>query len=493
MARSAFSLIELLVVLGIVSLAGAMVLSLPRRMQAEESVRAAALELAGVLRQTRERAISSRSIHAVAFNIANAPGSSGRILNNRAGGHWYRVLGPDVHGSTGHWETPRPPLFNRFESGWMGVKVRVDGLSDNPIRHVLDAMQRSWLGEPVHLPARRVRFLALTDQDNGDYRSPGDTYAPTYPRPWFGWWNADSGRLHAWGGYDPGLAMSAQTGPDRQTVRTVAGRTISHSGFFYEGYDGIISGCVQPSDRLVFDDSNGDGVIRTSAGGSQDDLSRRFALWRAGEPRPLINGGWGDFLVLFRPDGTATTDWLRLRHEYARFCSRGPFVDPTGTVADAAPPTGQYPLRHLGPSDMCNRLQCDINAKLTWERLLADHPEASSFARRTGYHYITLAPDAQDDADTFASAGEALRSLTPCYRVAVGIFGDIRVLRVRANDAHGRSLDDTLSGAAWQDKAVTDRHSRRHLLTNAAGAPLGSPVVDVVTAEMLSRRAWWWR
>ena len=28
------------------------------------------------------------------FNIANATGSSGRILNNRNGGHWYRVIGP---------------------------------------------------------------------------------------------------------------------------------------------------------------------------------------------------------------------------------------------------------------------------------------------------------------------------------------------------------------------------------------------------------------
>ena len=40
------------------------------------------------------RAMVEQAPFAIAINIQNAPGSSGRVINNRSGGHWYRMVGP---------------------------------------------------------------------------------------------------------------------------------------------------------------------------------------------------------------------------------------------------------------------------------------------------------------------------------------------------------------------------------------------------------------
>lgn len=510
--RYAFTLIELLLVISLIAIAAAMVLHVSGRSSSDAQVRAAAVELAGTLRQVRELAIRRCAIFAVSFNIQNAPGSSGLVLNNRSGGHWYRILGPDPYGSTAFGVPQMPPLPNRLRSAFMDVTVRVDGKSDNPVRHYLAAVSRSWSGEPVRLAAGKVRFLALTDQDNGDFREPGDGFAPTYPRPWFGWFDTGTRRLRPWGGYDPQLPETVQrtaanrsgsaTAPTNSDSlyrpRTKAGRTLSHSGFFYEGFDGQINGCRQPSDRWVVDDTNRDGVVTTNAGATQDDLSTaaRFRLWKADDPRPLINGDWCDYLLVFKPDGTVDSRWLPLRHEYAKFSDKWmvPFYDPsaaTGDVATAAD-SGRYRLAELGPFDRCNLLRCNAGSPSAWQRIMQEYPEGSSFASRTGSYYITLAPDAADDGDTFANVQAALRSVTPMYRVAVGCFGDVRVVRVRSRDELGRTPDQTVAGDLWQDKATVAAYYQGQALTTADGSPRGTPITDVLTTEMMAGRSWWW-
>lgn len=502
MTRRGFSLLELLVVIAIVVIVTATALSASREEAKEVEVRVAAQELASVFRETRAKAMRTRSCYAVVFNITNAPGSSGRVLNNRSGGHWYRVLGPGQRQGAG--VAANVPMFNRGSPSLLNVDGSAPQswgmpgkLADNPIRPHLEAVEEAWIEEPRVLPKGKVRFLALRDQDNGDVRSAGDTYAPTYPRPWFGTWDPATKRIHPWGGYDPDLPLTTQTGPwkGRHKPRTVGGRTISHTGFFYEGLDGPIVGCVQPSDRLVLDDTNADGrfVIDPAQPGGSDDPTKRYLLWRAGEERPLINAAWQDFMIVFRPDGTVRTQWFRLRHQYAyrydetdRLC-----FDPAGygTNGDALAPAGQFHLRDLGPYDLCNR----IGRGEGYPDGIETHGEATSWVKRSGYHYITLAPDQHQDRDTYPDLDAYLDELSPCYRVGISPDGDVRVLRVRRTPLPGQALDTTLTGSDWNTTAATDLYYRNGLLTDATGKPQGSPVIDTVSAEMLQLRTWWWK
>lgn len=192
-----------------------------------------------------------------------------------------------------------------------------------PLEHYLDLVSRSWIDEPHVLAKGRVRFLTLADQDNGDNSAPssGGYYTATYPRPWFGWWDAGSQQLHAWGGYDPALKGDSQkfNGWWGQSIgRTlVNGRLMSISGFYYEGWDGEVVGCVNPRDRKVLKDDVGnlagyDGVYD----GANVAAAKLYTVYNAGEPRPLINGKWLDYVLVFRPDGTVADDWLRLRQGY---------------------------------------------------------------------------------------------------------------------------------------------------------------------------------
>lgn len=155
-----FTLIEMLVVLTIVVVMLGFVMGIPTSDQREEHVRGAAEELAAVLRETRTRAIRKNTPYGVVFNIQNAPGSSGRILNNRSGGHYYRLIGPrDTHGglSAGadwsDWnDLPWPrvggndpvPLRPYLELVSRSITT------DNYVNHELRKANGSPLGIPVH-------------------------------------------------------------------------------------------------------------------------------------------------------------------------------------------------------------------------------------------------------------------------------------------------------------------------------------------------------
>jgi hypothetical protein len=337
----------------------------------------------------------------------------------------------------------------------------------------------------------KVRFLALTDQDNGDNSLPGSGsyYSPTYPRPWFGWWDAATGRLHSWGGYDPSLKQARQSIGSTyfQNKIVVNGRAMSHSAFYYEGFEGEIAGCLNPEDRLVLDDQSTDPVtglptgINPNGGGYANSTDftapspSYYTLLRKGEPRPLITARWLDFAVLFNPDGSVVTDWFRLRNAYAYGVGliKSEINGPSDPVSVAWPPyaqaisgvkitnnpwIGHYPALACTVMDRtsgCMNIWNMADASAQWPNASPAQREATDYVSRTGFYWITLAPDAPDDTDTYPSAQAALRTLAPMYRVGISPEGLVKVIRVASVLPTDRSLNDfdtTIAGADWENK-----------------------------------------
>ncbi len=462
MRRRAFTLIELLVVIAIIAVVGGMIFIGTARDRRGVQVRAAADQLAAVLRQTRAMAMQRKATFGVAFNLANARGSSGRVLNNNDGGHWYRVIGP----SRSNQQNQGYTTVHRPTRGWSPDGARFD----LPVRKPLEEIAASWVGERQPLPARAVRFLALGDQDNGAAKDPGNWFGPSYPRPWCGWWSAADGRLYAWGGYDPELAHFGQNmvwyswNEPARTSR--AGSPLSFTGFFYEGIDGPITGCTQPTDRLVHDDADGNGWTGT-------DESQSYALWKAGESRPLVNADWLDALIIFHPDGSARfEDWARLRHEFGKTArDNGMFNERFA-----------HNLDRSAMGDMCNQIsdweigQTGITAN--------NRSEVAHYQRRTGFWYITLAPDA-DDRWRYGSADEALDSLMPAVRVGVSQLGEVVVVDVKRALPKDARLHATPRGAWWERRSCGLQGYADNLWLDRM------PVEDAITPEMLRERAWW--
>jgi len=515
--RQGFTLIEMLIVLLIVVLMIGFVIAIPASDRREEAVRGAAEQLAAVLRETRNRAMRKNTPYAVVFNIQNEPGSSGRILNNRSGGHWYRVLGPkDILDPTRSWnDLPFITASNLMTTGTWYTSFYCP-----PLQHYLSLIDKSWIDEPHQLPRGAVRFLALTDQDNGDNAKPsrGGWYTDTYPRPWFGWWDSNSNLLHAWGGYDPALKGASQPGADQVQVD---GRMVSPSGFYYEGWDGEVVGCRHPKDRLVALDVNNNGSydMATEWGAANNT----YPVYRQGEPRPLINARWLDYVLTFTPDGRVADKWFQLRQFYwgvvcnpwmsNRYRGWGTSQNPNpGTANPYQPVFRTYDESDQGLADFSNGCAGNWNVDdytASEPRAAPSQREATSFVHRTGWYWITLAPDVASDVATFPSAEAVLRTLTPTYRVGVSPEGQVKVIRVKNTwDGIGPPpFDTTFTGTAWQDKnkvwgrtgawslatPITTDNYINHELRTSTGAPKGRPIDDRLLPEMLRERKWWWR
>ncbi len=485
MIRYAFSLIELLVVVGLLVTLMGMAFALNSGEKKDSVVSGAAQELAATLRKARSLALERKGIYAVSFNIANPAGSSGKVLSNRSGGHWYRIIGPDeFNASMANNGSPTIPLTNRVIDGWAGPGID----RDKAVPPILEAIQRSWIDDRHVLPTGKVRFLALTDQDNGSYMDDGDTFPATYPRPWFGWFDTTSKRLYPWGGYETDLLMSTQTAVNYTEVKTrsFGGKTISHSAFYYEGDDGGVIGSVNTADRWIYTDNSStkDGwywhdnpssaAVQDQPGGSAPATAANgWLLLKAGDPRPVINGDWLDFTLLFYPDGTVRQgQFLGLR---AAFGGQQ-WMTTLFTVQSGK-------LKLLGPGDMCNQ----TGGNDSWKR-----EEATSYEDRTGTWWITLAPDTTDN-DRFADAADAMRSLMPAYRVGINRLGDVRVVKITNNSA-GAVFENKLTGNQWNNKPDTDKWLYRKLLvdrTTGKPLPLGTPVETFLTPDMLANRSWW--
>jgi hypothetical protein len=146
--------------------------------------------------------------------------------------------------------------------------------------------------------------------------------------------------------------------------------------------------------------------------------------------------------------------------------------------------TYSHNLDDLAPADRCNQ----INNWDLWNPYNVRY-EASHYIDRTGCWYITLAPDASDDRDTFPTAQAALASLSPMWRVGVNRLGEVKVVEVKRYPKPGVTLDDTHQDAWWQSGSIGAGEYYNNLLTTADGPAM--PVEDFVTPEMLEHRQWW--
>ncbi len=438
----AFTLIELLVVIAIMVTLMALALNIPTADKKRIAVEASARELAATLRLARSMAIERRSTYAVAFNLANGAGTSGLVLNNWDGGHWYQILGParsaEQVSRLGYLH-PEPILSLKPVVG---------------INSVLPQIDQAWIGERTVLPTRKVRFLALSDVDNGHLHLSGSTSAyynvfpTTFPRPWCGWWDATSQRLYGWGAYRPGVA-------------TFDGR--NPSGFFYQGTDATIVG-------------SRNAVNRTSTLTGWPGI-----LLAADDVRPIANARWLDSYISFRPDGTVVVQpfgQLRL-YSYAWQGNNsvgGNAKSPRGDLGDLAP---RFDAPSYPSSDIVGR-----------RILTPESSQAGHYLARTGYAWITLAPDAEQDTDAYPSAQAAMRALMPAVRVGINSAGDVRVESVRAGLADGATLDAGWI-SNWGSSAITDVRYQGNAPTETDGTPRGTIIVDALTPEMLAQRCWW--
>lgn len=562
---SGFTLIEILMVLAIIMVVMGMMLAVPTSDRKDAAVGQVARELAQTMRQARAMAIEHQAPVAITFNIQNASGTSGKTLNNWTGGHWYQIVGSfeQVSGAkcndlAGLHGLPSGSIARRLNTH---LALPGDTL-DTPADTAVDRIRSCYIGDRRVLPARKVRFLALTDQDNGGYRpdspdkdpwnSPDNRnmrwngslprpnryaawWGASYPRPWFGVWDAASKRLMAWGGYDHTLI---QQHIGANTERMPGGQPISPSGFFYEGNDGAITGSVHPRDRWIVADRWGNDGLWSRADDSfghipRDDnpvtaFTTRF--FTAGQPRALINGDWMDSTLEFWPDGRVRSGiFLGMRKAYAATTDSFkwlPSVRAPGTPTGAAP-SGGYPwdLSHLGPGDMCNHgsrtgdtaptgalwwltLETSASGAVSKVGAFAESngrsaadagswaAEASNYTERTGWTWITLGPDAERDDDVHSSVQSAMLSLLPAYRVGVSPYGDVRIVRVArgipADTDADFVLDEELAGAKWEDTSFMPQRYHRNLRTGSTREDIGAvPAQDFITTDMLEKRTWW--
>lgn len=528
-----FTIIELLVVLGIIAAVLGMTMGVSRRDDRRALVEGAAHELAATVRRTRAQAMESGAIWGLTFNLANGKGTSGRVLNNKDGGHWYQVLGPSLKSKNTSY--PALPWVSRGVPDQWNNYSTPDGTKDKALRPFLDEVRSCFVGERKTLEKGRVRFLALGDVDNGNAFSPLDNYAVrfpyTYPRPWFGFWDPQYKRLFPWGGYDNAFRdfRQARYGFPRSDGKNdwdwplalgrtnTAGDLVSFSGFFYEGNDGAISGCVQPGNRDVFDDTNNDQWYSWS--GTDADSGAKYRLWTAGEVRPLVNALWLDACLLFYPDGRVEYQrWGKLRHEYGKPMNSLFRYYQTG-------PTYPNRLHEIAMGDMCHLMDDWYSGQgrnsLYFEN---DH-----YVERTGGYFITLAPDMEVDTDSFPSAEAALATLFPMFRVYIAQSGEVRVIPVRRkpnpgttflslakdpSDASKAGPGDVWGKGFWYNgqqgadpltditaptaiRANGTWHSKTNGFYRPTGVcgslqtPAGRPVTDFVTADMLSNQKWW--
>jgi prepilin-type N-terminal cleavage/methylation domain-containing protein len=458
MMRSArgFTLVELLMVVLIIGVVSGMVVFMPRGDQRRANVEAAANELAETMRLAHNLALDHRAIYALVFNITNAPGTSGLVLNNWSGGHWYQILGPDdspITLSLTGW------TMNNNGEPMCPYPFFIPQLGEN-LSSFLAGVKSSWVGDRHILPARKVRFLALTDEDNGGCtlnNNPG--FVNTYPRFWFGWYDNTTNRLRPWGGYDT----------------QVPGKNGTHSsGFFYEGFDGPITGCINPVTYATTD----------ATPGSQLTPGGPVQLLTAGKSRPLVNGDWMDYAILFLPDGT-----IRQYH----FCAPR-LVSWTNRWWDpAASGNGDlYPWSVGQQNPPGDNGQWYNSANASNDNVPFSADPATSFFDRTGYFFITLAPDVDQDSDSFGNVDQAYASIMPAYRVGVSAIGNVEVFPVHTTLLPGTQLDATFSSTAdWTNPTTTSSYYQNNELTNADGSPRGTPIYDRLTTTMMQTPQCW--
>jgi len=434
-----------MVVVLIIAMACSMIVFMPRGDQRRANVEAAANELAETMRLAHNLALDRRAIYALVFNIQNQPGTSGMVLNNWSGGHWYQILGPDDS-----------PITRSF-TGWtmnnngqpMCPYPYFSSGTGEDTSSFFREVKSSWVGDRHILPARKVRFLALNDEDNGNASAYYWGFPATYPRFWFGWWDQTHQRLRPWGGYDP----------------TFVGRNaINSSGFNFQGPDPAIVGCINPTSYFTTDATAGDTPVEILAQGA---------------PRPLVNGEWMDYAILFLPDGSIRQYHFQGARLISAYKSAGSSVPGYPVPPDLRPFSIYGQTAHDGAGMNEDGYEWSVDY-------------ATSFFPRTGYLFITLAPDVDRDSDSFGTVNDAYASIMPAFRVGISAVGDVEIFPVHTTLAPGTTLDTTFpTAASWNAYATTQKNYQFDMLTNSDGSPRGTPIYDRLTTTMMQQPTCW--
>jgi len=389
-----FSLIELLVVIAIIgTLAGIIFASgLITHDRIELRVAEAARGVERKLLEARNLAISVGQPHGVVFHIENA--GSGIVLRNGDSGdaksflgrHWCAIIGPAQASD----ELPR-----LTSGGTTAQKLAA-------------STEQSQVGERYYLP-RGTRFLALGDAED-NLHNLGSTSIPftstaytisnwsvdtgtrtgvpsaansTYPRPWFGFLSGSGAawKLHAWGGYDPLIPGS---GLDYEcTNRYRSGDPLASTAII-NSTNSVVCSCGVETGRPTntpAENKYTQELMQPCADDSQ-----------LGKSRPLLNGYWMDFMIVFLPNGNARCMTLYNRNQLFSFA--------TATTGPA--------LRDIVSGSTSNSRFHGRDDGI----IVLEHSVLGGAA-------ITIAKDTKESNNVFPSPEKALASLLPLQRVIV--------------------------------------------------------------------------
>jgi prepilin-type N-terminal cleavage/methylation domain-containing protein len=522
--RAGFTLVELLVVLAIIAAVGGMVVSVNSKTNNAAQIEMAGEQVCAMLRKARALAIADQAPYSVVFNIQNKPGTTGIVINNWGGDHYCQILryAPGAYLNNSSNGTMAPPfpmvgattvaLANDPHLPWPWNDSVGAGKAGNfdqwpTFAHVVEEIKGCRVGDPLFLPARQVRFLALGDADEGPRlrhrtATSGYGYGTHYPRPWFGWYDDVNKKLHPWGGYDPSLPAVAGLAAGWPAFS-------DYSGLCYQAAsEGAITDSRHPgtTNRTYQVDWNGDTdyVDTDPIRGSEAS----WTLWRAGEPRPLVNAAWADFAIVFEPDGRATFPAMK--------CSRKFYRSDNGFNATISGFAAAVQNLHggCGAMDLAKRwssftANTTMATDTTWT---APTSESVHYDRHTGRAHITLAPDTRQDSNSYATAAEALRSMWPMVRVYVTNSGHCGITKVTWDEgildrlasegrqpwptsassfAMGTAADRTLIEQQYRFGWLHTAYSSANMDTMRDLTPIGMPISDTVSTSMMIRRQWW--
>ncbi|MEK7413887.1 MAG: type II secretion system protein, partial [Planctomycetota bacterium] len=467
----AFTLIELLVVIGIISILAGITMSsgMLSKGQAEIQVEQAANGVERMLLKARNLAITSGKPHCVVFHLENK--GSGAILRNWdesdpkvfPGRHWCAIIGPEK----GYDLLPR--MSGAPESTKMG--------SRGSAQRFAATVQRAQIGEPFYLP-RGTRFLALGDVED-NLHTPAVAQIPvdraqygiaatawsqdtptrtgiaalstTYPRPWFGYLTGSGSAytMRAFAGYDTTIYGS---GLDYECTYRGANHDAFQTG--NPGRPGVFRWNDAQTAIPVTNSTNAalcdcwytpSNAAQTPARNSaQEEMRPCCDATQIGTPRPVLNGYWMDFAIVFLGDGQARALTFYNR---AALYSAWAWMDATGLAAPkkiAQPQYGAVTSNYVfhGRDDGIIYFAGDA----------------------IGGPSVTVAKDAPDDLTSFTSPSIALKSLLPMRRIVVSEpTGAVRSIRPFASiqawlDAIEVNVPtaDRIWGNGWVYCAVTD-------------------------------------